>query len=138
MNILFFNEDIKLPEADFDKLKNWIAHTISSEGKEGGNINFIFCSDEYLLEVNQKYLNHDYFTDVITFDYSYESLISGDIFISYERIADNSKEYNYDIDEEFRRICVHGVLHLLKYNDKSNSEKLLMTTKENFYLEKYK
>ncbi len=138
MEILFFTEDIVLPEVDFDKLNFWINQIIQEEGEEGGDINFIFCSDKYLLDINQKYLNHDYFTDVITFDYSDGDLISGDVFISYDRIVDNAKSFKIEVEEEFRRICVHGVLHLLKYNDKLRDEKIEMTSKENFYLNKYK
>ena len=116
------------------KITNWIKETIHSEGKKSGEISFIFCSDNYLLEVNKKYLNHDYFTDIITFDYVENNIISGDIFISCDRVKENAKEFDKTFENELSRIIIHGVLHLLGYKDKVKKDKLLMTQKEDFYL----
>ncbi|WP_245915682.1 rRNA maturation RNase YbeY [Mangrovibacterium marinum] len=116
------------------KLKSWIKTVITSENQKPGAINYIFCSDEYLLKVNQEYLDHDYFTDIITFDYVENGIISGDIFISVDRVAENATQFGVSFDEELRRILVHGVLHLLGYPDKKADEKKLMTAKEDFYL----
>lgn len=136
MEIYFHTEDVVIPDIDYQKLKNWIANAISSEGRKYGDLSFIFCSDKYLLRINQEYLNHNYLTDIITFDYSSED-IEGDIFISWERIEENANLFNVEIEEEFRRICIHGILHLLGYNDKSVEDKKIMTSKEDFYLEKF-
>jgi rRNA maturation RNase YbeY len=94
----------------------------------------IFCSDEYLLDVNKKYLNHDYYTDIITFDYVEDKIISGDIFISSDRVRENANQFNVSFEMELFRIIIHGILHLLGYKDKTKKDKSLMTEKENFYL----
>jgi len=98
---------------------------------------FIFCSDSYLLKINQEFLKHDFYTDVITFDYSSGDIISGDIFISIDRIKYNAKQFKVSFDYELLRIVIHGVLHLLGYNDKQNQDKILMTSKEDEYLNRY-
>ena len=134
MNIQYFNEDVPLPKLKKRKSTNWIKDTIQTEGKRVGDISFIFCSDNYLLEVNKNYLDHDYFTDIITFDYVEGFLISGDIFISVDRVLDNSVEFKTTFENELNRILIHGVLHLLGYKDKDKKDKLLMTEKENIYL----
>ena len=134
MDIYFHAEDIELPDIDFETIKKWVGTTIESEDKIGGDINFIFCSNNYLLEINREYLKHDYFTDIITFDYSDEETISGDVFISTETVMQNAKEYNQTFDKELNRICIHGILHLLGYKDKSADEKTTMTQKEDQYL----
>ncbi|MAM05626.1 MAG: rRNA maturation RNase YbeY [Flavobacteriales bacterium] len=115
-----------------------IKKIILSETKEVGDIVCLFCDDNYLLNINIKYLNHDYFTDVITFDYCEKDIISGDILISLERVVENAKKYNVSFLTEFYRVVIHGLLHLLGYNDKTKSEKELMRKKENYYLLKYK
>lgn len=115
-----------------------IKKIILSETKEVGDIVCLFCDDNYLLNINIKYLNHDYFTDVITFDYCEKDIISGDILISLERVVENAKKYNVSFLAEFYRVVIHGLLHLLGYNDKTKSEKELMRKKENYYLLKYK
>lgn len=137
MSIQYFNEDISFPKVKKRIITDWIKKVIIAEGKEVGDISFISCSDEYLLEVNKKFLEHDYYTDVITFDYVENDIISGDIFISIDRIKANSVEFKCDFTNEFLRILIHGVLHLIGYKDKTKSDKLLMTQKEDFYLNLY-
>jgi rRNA maturation RNase YbeY len=134
MSIQYCSEDISIPKIQKRKITRWIKETITSEGKVTGDISFIFCSDAYLLEVNKQYLNHDYFTDIITFDYVENNLISGDIFISCDRVKENAAQFKTGFENELSRIIIHGVLHLLGYKDKSKKEKLRMTDKENFYL----
>lgn len=134
MSIHYCSEDVSSPKIAKRKITNWIKETILSEGKILGDISFIFCSDNYLLEVNRKFLNHDYFTDIITFDYVENDIISGDIFISCDRVAENALEFKAGFDNELLRIIIHGVLHLLGYKDKIRKDKKLMTQKEDFYL----
>lgn len=132
INIFF--EDID--EFDTTKLnidKN-IEKLSENENRTPGDINYILCSDSYLLDINRQYLNHDYFTDVITFDYSEDNVISGDIFISVDTVSDNAKEYNVTFEKELERVMIHGVLHLVGYNDKSEDEVKEMRAKENQYL----
>jgi len=134
--INFFNEDISLNIKNKIKLKNWIKETIQAEGHKLGELNFIFCSDSYLLEINKQYLNHDTLTDIITFDNSdVEKLIIGDIFISYERIRENAIDFNVTEANELHRIIIHGTLHLLGYKDKTKADKALMTQNEDKYLQ---
>jgi len=116
------------------KITSWIKETIASENKTPGDISFIFCSDDYLLKMNKQYLDHDYFTDIITFDYVENNIISGDIFISCDRVKENAGEYKTGFENELSRIIIHGVLHLLGFKDKNKTDKLLMTQKEDFYL----
>jgi rRNA maturation RNase YbeY len=110
---------------------NWLSTVILSEGKKEGEINYIFCDDEYLHKINLEYLNHDTLTDVISFDYTMGNEISGDIFISVERVQDNATDFNVPFDEELRRVMVHGVLHYCGYKDKGDEDELLMRSKEN-------
>jgi probable rRNA maturation factor len=117
--------------------KKFIKDLINSENKKTGDINFIFCSDDYLLEVNKQYLNHDYYTDIITFDYCEGNQVSGDIFISVDRVLENSQNQKVDFNNEFYRVLFHGVLHLCGYKDKKKEDKTLMTSKEDFYLNKF-
>ena len=135
MSLNYYFEEVK----DFPISQNidkWIENTILSEKKKAGEISFIFCSDDYLLEINKEHLNHDYYTDVITFDYVVDDEISGDIFISIDRIKENAKEFTVSFTDELNRIMIHGVLHLLGYKDKEKDEKELMTKKEDEYLSK--
>ncbi len=134
MGVHYFNEDVAFPKIKKRITTGWIKQVISIEEKRVGDISFIFCSDEYLLEVNRKYLNHDYFTDIITFDNVEGSLISGDIFVSVDRVKENSVEFATSFDNEIHRIIIHGVLHLLGYKDKVKKDKHLMTQKEDLYL----
>lgn len=133
MSILYFNEDVPFPKIKKRRTSCWIKDVIISEGKAIGNISFIFCSDDYLWEVNKKYLNHDYYTDIITFDYVEDAIINGDIFISIDRVRDNAREFSTSIINELHRVLIHGILHLIGYEDKSKEDKMLMTAKEDYY-----
>ncbi len=115
-------------------LKKWLTDVILSENKKPGTLNFILCDDEYLLEINKHYLQHDYFTDIITFDYTKGKIISGDIFVSLQRISENAPEYNSGFDDELKRVLVHGILHLCGYGDKTEKEQKEMRNKENYYI----
>ena len=134
MSIKYFNEDVPLPKIKKRRTSNWIKETILLEEKIVGDVSFIFCSDNYLLEVNKKYLTHDYYTDIITFDYVEGELISGDIFISTDRVKENAKEFSTTVENELNRILLHGILHLLGYKDKIKKDKEFMTSKEDYYL----
>ena len=116
------------------KIKNWLKDTIVNEKKKVGDINYIFCSKEYLKKMNNDYLSKNYETDVISFDFSKDNKISGDIYISSETVKKNSIIFNVGFNNELKRVMVHGLLHLLKYNDKSNQEQKIMREKENFYI----
>ena len=132
INIFF--EDIDEFDTANLKIEENIEKLAASENRIPGDINYILCSDPYLLDINRQYLNHDYYTDVITFDYSEDNIISGDIFISVDTVADNAKEYNVTFEKELERVMIHGVLHLVGYNDKSDDEVVVMRAKENQYL----
>ena len=133
--INFFTEDITYTLKHKTILKKWIEATINEEGYKLQELNFILCSDEYLLRINQDFLQHDDYTDVITFDNSEElKTILGDIFISIDRVKDNAKQNNATTHDELCRIMIHGTLHLLGYRDKTKKAKLEMTAKEDFYL----
>ena len=134
MSIQYFSEDVPFPKLKRRATSKWIKNVITSEGKRVGDISFIFCSDSYLLDVNKKYLDHDYYTDIITFDYVEGLVISGDIFISVDRVKENSVEFKATSADELNRILIHGILHLLGYKDKQKKDKILMTEKENFYI----
>ncbi len=135
--IHFFFENIDEILINSD-IKIWLEKLIISENKKIGEINYILCDDEYLLKVNQDYLQHDYYTDIITFDYVKGTTISGDIFVSLPRISENASILSKDFDEEFRRVLAHGILHLCGYKDKTLEEQKEMQSKEDFYLEKFK
>jgi rRNA maturation RNase YbeY len=134
MSINYFNEDVPVPKFGKRKISHWIRQVIDSEGKITGTISYIFCSDEHLLEVNRKYLNHDYYTDIITFDSVEDTTINGDIFVSVDRVNENAIEFKTTSENELFRIMIHGVLHLLGYKDKVKKDKKLMTEKEDYYL----
>ena len=110
---------------------DWISRVIHFENSSTGDLNYIFCDDNYLHNINLQYLNHDTYTDIITFDYSDQGLISGDIFISLERVTDNANIFNVPVTEELQRVMIHGVLHMLGYSDKTDEDKRLMRMKEN-------
>ena len=129
-NIFFFNEDVSYSLKHKNAVRQWINAVVSKYGCITGNINFIFCSDEYLLQMNQTHLDHDYYTDVITFDYSEDGAVSGDVFISLDRIRDNALSNTTTVIDELHRVMIHGVLHLLGYKDKSLKDKALMTKLE--------
>jgi len=138
MPIKFFNEDTQFNLKARNKLKNWINNSIEQEKSKTGEINYIFTSDKYLLEVNNEYLSHNYYTDIITFNYCNENIINGDIFISIDTVKNNSKRFNVTFIEELHRVMIHGVLHLLDYDDHSDEEKAEMREKENYYLDRLK
>ena len=134
MNTINFNYlDVNL-DIDEDKYNQWIQTSIEENNKELGEISYIFCNDEYLLKMNQDYLNHDYFTDIITFDYCEKKIVSGDLFISIDRIKDNSERLNTVFKEELDRVIIHGIIHLLGQKDKTEEEAKEMRTKEDYYL----
>jgi len=135
--IQYIAEDVKLPDLDIQKLNRWIKETALGYGKRTGKIAYIFCSDKRILEVNKKYLQHEYYTDIITFDYSEGIIISGDIFISTETVLSNAVEFKVSFDEELKRILIHGILHLCGQDDKSPENRMEMTRKENMALEMY-
>ena len=116
------------------KIKNWLKDTIVNEKKKVGDINYVFCSKEYLKKMNNDYLSKNYETDVISFDFSKDNKISGDIYISSETVKKNSIIFNVCFNNELKRVMVHGLLHLLNYNDKSKQELKIMREKENFYI----
>jgi len=122
-------------ETDFELLNetqfsNWISAVIKSENKTEGEINYIFCDDNYLVGINQQYLNHDTLTDIISFDYSVGNELNGDIFISIERVLDNAKDFNTDFNNELKRVMAHGILHYCGYKDKTETDEKLMRSKE--------
>lgn len=131
--VQFFFENIE--EITIQPLtKDWLHNLITTENKKLGEINYIFCDDEHLLQVNRDFLQHDYYTDVITFDYVKGKTISADIFVSLPRISDNAKSLSKDFNSELLRVLAHGVLHLCGYKDKSEYEILEMRSKEDYYL----
>lgn len=137
--IRFFLEEIEFKVPFPVKTKKWITDIVVAEGRSLTGVNYILCSDDYLLEVNREYLNHDYYTDIITFDNSeVEKEIEGDIFISVDRVRDNAKSENTDESTEFRRVLAHGVLHLCGFDDKSEASQQEMRAKEDYYLSKFK
>ena len=134
--IQFFFENIE--ENINSNYKNWLEQIILNESKKLGEINYILCDDAYLLKVNQDYLQHDYYTDIITFDKVRGTTINADIFVSLQRVSDNATTFSRDYQEELRRVLAHGILHLIGYKDKSEAEEQLMRSKEDLYLALYK
>lgn len=133
--INFFEEDITYKLKHKTEVRRWITETVKAEGFRLRELNYIFCSDSYLLPINQQYLNHDTYTDIVTFDNSEEEgTIVGDIFISIERIRENSTKFKVNETDELHRVLIHGALHLLGYKDKTPVTKQKMTEKEDFYL----
>ncbi len=138
MTIHFFEEQIKKPRLKYRLVSKWIKQIIELHNRKTGNLSYIFCSNSFLLQINNKYLQHDYFTDIITFDYVKENTIEGDVFISCEMVKENSKIFGVNLEDEFLRVVSHGVLHLLGYGDGTESEKLLMREKESECISLYK
>jgi rRNA maturation RNase YbeY len=133
--INFFEEDISFRLKDKNKVKNWVKATIAAEGYKLQELNYIFCSDNYLLQINQQYLDHDTYTDIVTFDNSEKDrVIEGDIFISIDRIRENAVKFGTGEVNELHRVIIHGALHLLGYQDKMAESKKIMTGKEDHYL----
>jgi rRNA maturation RNase YbeY len=132
----FFTEDCIFLFEFSHQIPDVLNQISLNENVEIGRINYIFCSDAFLLEKNKQFLNHDYFTDVITFDYSDEDSISGDIFISIDNVTANSQVYNVTFENELFRVMIHGALHLVGYGDSDEEEQKIMRSKEDFYLSK--
>jgi probable rRNA maturation factor len=125
-----FNYETDFELTDEVKYADWLSEVITTEDKTEGEIIYIFCDDAYLLEKNIEFLNHDTLTDIISFDYTMGNLISGDIFISVERVKENAKDFNVDFEEELKRVMCHGILHYCGYKDKGEAEEKLMRSKE--------
>ena len=132
--ISYYFEDIDFKLKDKIRIRKWLRLVAESEIFVLGDISIIFCSDNYILDINQKYLQHDYFTDIITFDYTEGNRISGDLFISIDSVRENSIEYGTGFIDELHRVIVHGVLHLIGYDDHTEEEIEMMRKKENYYL----
>jgi len=130
MEINFFKEDVGCPGLDKDRYRTWITTVIESYGKQPGELAFIFVSDDYLYKMNKDYLQHDYYTDVITFDYSKDDVVSGDIFISLDRVKENADKYGVTFINELARVMIHGVLHLIGFKDATEEEKAIMRREE--------
>jgi len=130
MAIVYDAEDILFPKIKRRETTRWIKRVIEHFNRQLGNITYIFCSDEEILRINKLYLNHDYYTDIITFDYSEGNKLSGDLFISLETVKTNSEKFKTEFDEELHRVMIHGVLHLCGYDDKAVKEKKIMRIKE--------
>jgi len=128
--INFFSEEIDFEISSTEKIKLWLKTIITNYNQTISNINYIFCSDEYLLEINKEHLNHNYYTDIITFDLSESEEIESDIFISIDRVIENAKNLGITFETELHRVLVHGLLHLLGFNDKTGVEKTIMREKE--------
>ena len=133
MEISFHKEGVSLAIKS-SLLKDWIQKTLKHFGNKNAEIDIIFCDDNFLKKINFEHLKHNYFTDVITFDYSNKQLIKGDIFISVDRVKDNAKNYKVSFNDELFRVIIHGVLHLCGFNDKTVKEKEEMRKQENFFL----
>lgn len=126
-----FSEECSFRLKDKLKIKRWIKQVIENYGYKLGEVSYVFCSDERILEVNKQYLSHDFYTDIITFDYVEKERISGDIFISIDRVEENAKDFNVTFQQELLRVIIHGVLHLLGFEDHSQEEQQIMRQKEN-------
>jgi len=135
--IQFSNQETSFVLKNKLKIQDWVRNILIEEGKQTGEITYIYCTDDYLLQLNIHYLNHHTLTDIITFDYSENAKISGDIFISVERIRENAETFSKSFNEELGRVMAHGVLHLVGYKDKSEEDKTRMTEKENQYLAQF-
>ena len=127
-------EDTLIPIKNKKLYSQWLSDVVKTENKSIDYINYIFCSDDFLKDINVKYLNHDYYTDIITFPYNEGNNIQSDIYISVDRVSENSKDYGVDFQTEMQRVMVHGLLHLIGYNDMSDEEIYEMRTKENLYI----
>ncbi len=132
--VSYFTEDITFPFKLKRLTSKWLKFVAHSEDRRLGDISIIFCSDQYILDVNRKYLNHDYYTDIITFDYCEGDLLSGDLFISIDSVRENAAFYGTAFENELNRVIVHGVLHLIGYDDHTEEEIAQMRSKEDFYL----
>jgi rRNA maturation RNase YbeY len=125
-----FNYETEFIIENEEAIATWLSRVIVSENKKEGEINYIFCDDEYLLKINLEYLNHDTLTDIISFDYSMGNELNGDIFVSVERVRDNANDFKVSFEDEFKRVLVHGILHYCGYQDKSDEDEKIMRSKE--------
>ena len=132
--VSYFTEDINFPFKEKRLTSRWLKFVAESEAKRLGDIGIIFCSDNYILDVNIKYLSHDYYTDIITFDYCEGNRLSGDLFISIDSVRENASFYGTEFADELNRVIVHGLLHLIGYDDHSEEDIAVMRAKENYYL----
>lgn len=135
MEITFQSEGVEHPQIDEKELSSWIVSVAKKHNREVGEISYLFCNDEKILEVNTQYLNHDFYTDIITFDYSEENIVSGDIIISLQTVESNSQMYTTDYSEELHRVIIHGILHLCGLNDLSEEEEKAMRDAEDSALQ---
>ena len=133
--VTYFTEDISFPFKEKRLTSRWLKFVAGSEAKKLGDIAIIFCSDNYILNINIQYLQHDYYTDIITFDYCEGNRLSGDLFISVDSVRENAKEYGSTFEEELNRVIVHGVLHLMGYDDHTDEDITQMRAKENASLQ---
>ncbi len=129
-----FNYETEFLLENDNEISTWISNVILEEGFKEGDINYVFCNDNYLHNINVEFLNHDTLTDIISFDYSVGKIIQGDIFISIERVEDNATDFKVSFQEELHRVIVHGILHYCGYKDKTDEDAKLMRQKENHYL----
>jgi probable rRNA maturation factor len=132
--ILFFSEQVVFNFPRKRIVKEWIKESTLAEGRKVGDVNVIFSTDEYILEINKKFLNHDYFTDIITFNYNHDLIIGGDIYISIDTVKKNAEQYSVDFIVELHRVIIHGFLHLIGFDDKTDESQVVMRTKEDYYL----
>lgn len=133
--MISFNYEIDFKLDDEAEISNWISELISKENCKEGEINYIFCSDDYLHKINVDFLNHDTLTDIISFDFSVGKELHGDVYISIDRVRDNAKDFCVDFKDELARVIAHGVLHYCGYKDKTEQDAKLMRSKEDYYLE---
>ncbi len=134
--MISFNYETDFKLQNEEQISEWISTSISEENFSEGEINYIFCDDEYLLKLNMEFLSHDTLTDIISFDYTLGKLINGDVYISVERVEDNAKDFLVEFNTELIRVMIHGILHYCGYKDKSEEEERLMRSKENYYISK--
>jgi rRNA maturation RNase YbeY len=137
LEVNFFAEGVSFKPKQTLKIKAWLKDVAAEEGYQVGTLNYVFCNDEYILETNRQYLQHDYYTDIITFDNTEKKKISGDLVISIDTVKSNAEMIGVDENQELCRVIVHGVLHLCGYKDKSEDEEKNMRKKENYYLSKF-
>lgn len=135
--MISFNYETEFKLEDETQFQSWISNVIEEENCNEGELNYIFCDDEYLHKINVEYLNHDTLTDIISFDYSVGKELHGDIFISIERVADNAKDFEVTFKKELQRVMIHGILHYCGYKDKTEDEKQEMRSKEELYMSKF-
>lgn len=134
MAIHYMEEDRKISGIKRSAIRKWLHEVVRMEGKKAGSISYIFCSDDFLVDINIRFLQRDYYTDVISFDYSENNVISGDIMISIDRVKENALNMGIAFTEELKRIMVHGLLHLVGYEDSSEENRAIMSNKEDLYL----